>query len=261
MIVMFEDSIGGIPAIHAAPQAAVDRPLPTVFFFHGYRNSKETVAFFAYMLAMRGMRAILPEQDLHGARFDGDDGFRMTQFWELLKRNIDELGQYRQHYSGRGLIDSDRIGVAGTSMGGFVTLGALVRYDWIKAAANFMGSGYFLDAARTIFPPLGRYDAATVRDHETRLEPLRSYQVSAGTLDRIARVPLFTWHGMRDEIVPFGESVRLQSELINASTADRFELVIDPLGTHRVSADGAVRGVEFLGKHLHGTEAGVNEWL
>ncbi|NTH16590.1 esterase [Agrobacterium rhizogenes] len=250
MIVMFEDRINHIPVIHAAPRARMDEALPTVFFYHGYRSSKEISTFFAYMLAMNGMRAILPEADLHGDRFNGDDAHRLTQFWELLKRNIDELDLYRQAYVDRGLVDEHRIGVAGTSMGGFVTLGCAARYSWISAAASFMGSGYFLDAARTIFPPLGIYDASTREAHNRQLEGLRTYQIEGKRLEHLSKVPLFLWHGGRDEVVPYAESLRLQADLLDRGLGDKLEFVVDPLATHRVSADGASRGVMFLKKHL-----------
>ena len=43
----------------------------------------------------------------------------------------------------KNLIDSERIGMVGTSMGGIVTLGSLTRYKWIKAAVSLMGMPYY----------------------------------------------------------------------------------------------------------------------
>ncbi|MGV7213714.1 esterase [Bradyrhizobium sp. UFLA05-112] len=246
---MFEDSIDGIPAIHAAPRDAMERPLPTVFFFHGYRSSKEVSAFFGYMLARAGLRAILPEADTHGARFDGDDAVRLGRFYEILKRSIDELPAYRDFYERRGLLDTRMIGVAGTSMGGFVTLGCLARYDWIAAAASYMASGYFRDAARTVHPPLGSFAEQTREEHDRRLKSLADYEVT-NRLHEIGSRPLFMWHGQRDEVVPYAESVRLQADLLSHGYGARLEFVGDAFATHRVSADGAARGVAFLARHL-----------
>ena len=130
VILMTEDSVEGIPAIHAAPAARIAEPLPTIFFFHGYTSSKELASFFGYMLAQAGFRVILPEADMHGARFDGAEAFRLGRFWDILKRNIDELPLYRDHYMSKGLIEGDRVGVGGTSMGGFAALGCMARYGW-----------------------------------------------------------------------------------------------------------------------------------
>ena len=76
MVLMIEDTIEGVPAIHAAPADRMSHPLPTIFFFHGYRSSKELSSFFGYMLATAGFRVILPEAPMHGSRYDGDDAVR-----------------------------------------------------------------------------------------------------------------------------------------------------------------------------------------
>ena len=77
MVLMIEDTIEGVPAIHAAPADRMSHPLPTIFFFHGYRSSKELSSFFGYMLATAGFRVILPEAPMHGSRYDGDDAVRL----------------------------------------------------------------------------------------------------------------------------------------------------------------------------------------
>ena len=100
MVLMIEDTIEGIPAIHAAPADRMSQPLPTIFFFHGYRSSKSSV----HSSATCWPRVILPEAPMHGARFDGDDTVRLGCFWDILKRNIDELPLYRDHYEAKGLM-------------------------------------------------------------------------------------------------------------------------------------------------------------
>ena len=48
-----------------------------------------------------------------------------------------------EYFEKEQLIDSERIGLVGTSMGGIVTLGSLTRYSWIKAAVSLMGMPYY----------------------------------------------------------------------------------------------------------------------
>ena len=57
-------------------------------------------------------------------------------------QSIEELDVLRQYFEKESLIDSERIGMVGTSMGGIVTLGSLTRYKWIKAAVSLMGMPY-----------------------------------------------------------------------------------------------------------------------
>jgi fermentation-respiration switch protein FrsA (DUF1100 family) len=249
MVLMIEDTIEGIPAIHAAPEARMNHPLPTIFFFHGYRSSKELSSFFGYMLATAGFRVILPEAPMHGSRFDGDDAVRLGSFWDILKRSIDELPLYRNHYEAKGLIADGRVGVGGTSMGGFAALGCMARYNWIRAVASYMGSGYYLDLSRTLYPPLGTFNADTEVPHAKRMAPLATYDISH-QLERLADRPLFVWHGERDDTVPFAESTRLQADLAARGLTANLEFMGDPVEGHKVPMHAASAGVKFFSSHL-----------
>lgn len=246
---MIEERVGHLPVIHAAPQALLDQPLPTVVLFHGYTSSKELSTFLAYMLARRGLRVVLPEADMHGERYDGDEDKRLRHFWDILATTIDELPACCDHYRSRGLIDRDRIGVAGTSMGGFAALGCMVRYGWIRATAAYMASGHFLQLSRTLYPPLGAYGPANAAEHVRRMRRLADVEVP-GRYERIAHRPLMLWHGRRDDIVPYGESERLRDELAERGLDGNLTFIGDPRGVHRLSMAASVAGVEFFERHL-----------
>lgn len=154
------DTVAGIEVLHAAPEALHQAPLPTVFLHHGFTSSKSLYSYLAFMLAEAGFRVVAPDAPLHGSRFDGDDAGRTLRFWEILKGTIDELPQLHAHFSERGLIDAGRVGVMGASMGGCTALAAKVRYPWLRATCAFMGSAYFSDLSRQLYPPLGHWDAA-----------------------------------------------------------------------------------------------------
>ena len=66
-------------------------------------------------------------------------------FWEIVIKTIHELNDYKEYYVYEGLADQEQIGLAGTSMGGIVTLGALTQYKWIKAAVSLMGMPAYED--------------------------------------------------------------------------------------------------------------------
>ena len=85
MVEMFDEVIEGIPVLHAAPAGKQGQPLPTIFFYHGFTSSKEVYSYFGYVFAKAGFRTILPEANLHGARFNGDSAFRLAHFWDILK--------------------------------------------------------------------------------------------------------------------------------------------------------------------------------
>ena len=187
MIEMFDEVVDGLPVLHAAPAGKQGKPLPTLFFYHGFTSSKEVYSYFGYAFAKAGFRVILPEANLHGSRFNGDEAYRMAHFWNILRSNIDELPAIYQHYQRQGLILDDRVGVCGASLGGMTTLGAKVRYPWIQAAASFMGSGYFESLSQTLFPP---FDVKTVEDRQrlsAELGFLAEYDVSHEDRRRLIR--------------------------------------------------------------------------
>lgn len=248
--ISLEDTrIAGRPALHAAPADGFDTPLPTVLVCHGFTRSKELDSNLAVMLARAGLRAVVPEADGHGERFDGDAAARLTRFWDILRHCIDELPEVREDLLGQGRVDGGRVAVAGLSMGGFVALGALARYPWLRAGVSWMGSGHYLDLARTLYPPLGAYTPATAAGHEARMAALVDYDPSA-RLERLADRPLMLWHGVRDEIVPFSESARLHAELVRCGLAQHLAFVADANATHKLPVAGAQAGVDFLRRVL-----------
>ncbi|MGE4799569.1 esterase [Yersinia hibernica] len=249
MIEMSLENINGIELIHAAPAGKREQPLPTIFFYHGYTSSKEVYSYFAYAFAQAGFRTIAPDAEMHGARFNGDETQRLSHFWEILKTNIDELPALRQHYQQAGLIDGERIGVAGASMGGMTTLGAFARYPWVRVAANFMGSGYFTALARTLFPPLEAGQPVSPAEFERRLSPLADYELSH-QLEKIADRPLLVWHGEADDVVPAAQSARLVQEL-RASGRDNHLTYLTEAGIgHKITPTALAAGSHFFSQYL-----------
>ncbi|QHB31169.1 esterase [Yersinia canariae] len=249
MIEMSLENINGIEVIHAAPAGQRQQPLPTIFFYHGYTSSKEVYSYFAYAFAQAGFRTIAPDADMHGARFEGNETQRLSHFWEILKSNIDELPGLKQHYQQAGLIDGDRVGVAGASMGGMTTLAAFARYPWVRVAADFMGSGYFTSLAHTLFPPLKGGQKLSAAEFERRLAPLVEYDLSS-QLEKIAERPLLVWHGEADDVVPAAESARLVEEL-RASGRDKHLTYLTEAGIgHKITPTALAAGTRFFSKYL-----------
>lgn len=254
LVVVDALTLGGQPALMAAPAAAGDAALPIVVVYHGFTRSKELDSHLAVALAQAGLRAVMPEADGHGERHDGDDAARVRRFWSIVRSSIDELPALRADLRLRGLLaldpqGQDRLGVAGLSMGGFIALGCLALHTGLHAGVSWMGSGHYLDLARTLYPPLGRYDAATAAAHEAAMAPLAALD-PCRSLHQLGATPLLLWHGVRDEIVPFTESARLHAEMVRQGVAGRLQFVADPLATHKLNVPAVAAGVDFLKGHL-----------
>ncbi|WP_170975473.1 esterase [Martelella alba] len=244
-IEIYDEYIGNIPVIHVVPAGEKDKALPTIFHFHGYTSSKELHSFFGYAFARAGFRVILPEAIQHGQRFDGNIERRRYQFWEILERNIDEFALYVSHYQKKGLLIEGKIGISGTSMGGFTVLGLLAKYTNINAAASYMGSGFFATLSHNLFPPVpinNEADFAQVDRIMTNLNKLDSRM----NLAALGAVPLFLWHGKQDEIVPVYESEALYAELQHHDYAAKTTLIIDENATHKVTTEALYQGVAFF---------------
>ncbi|KFK91852.1 MULTISPECIES: esterase [unclassified Serratia (in: enterobacteria)] len=250
MVEMHDERAGNIAVIHAVPAGQYEKPLPTVFFYHGYTSSKEVYAYFAYALAKAGFRVVMPDCERHGERFDGNETLRLAHFWEILKSNVDELPALKAHFEQRGLIAGQRVGVGGASMGGMTTLAAFARYSWVKAAASLMGSGYFTSLAHTLYPPLDEQgqalDDATLA---ARLAPLADYGVEHHW-DCLAGRPLLLWHGEADDVVPAAESERLASELRLRGLSQTLTYLTEAGVRHRITPGALAATVAFFQRAL-----------
>ncbi|AOV98108.1 esterase [Edwardsiella hoshinae] len=249
MVEMFEQTVAGIPLLHAVPAGRRQAPLPTIFFYHGFTSSKEMYCYFGYALAAAGFRVLLPEAAGHGQRYDGDERRRLAHFWDILKSNIDELPTLYDHVQSAGLILDGRVGVAGASLGGMTALGAKARYPWLRATASFMGSGFYLSLSQRLFPREHQPtedERAWVRQ---RVEALADYDVSE-RLAQLADQPLLIWHGLADDLVPADESLRLVQALTARNLMAQVRFVTEPGIAHKITAAALAQGVAFFREQL-----------
>ncbi|WP_413735446.1 esterase [Sodalis sp. RH21] len=249
MVEMHQECIDGIDVIHAVPAGKHRQPLPTIFFYHGYTSSKEVYSYFGYALAKAGFRVILPDAAMHGARFDGDEHRRLGHFWDILRSNIDELPGLKDHYLRQGAIEGDRLGVCGASLGGMTALGAMARYDWLRAVADFMGAGDYTSLAKTLFPPVALTSSVRQKEFERRTASLADYEVYH-QLDKLANRPLLIWHGEADPLVPAGESTRLYRALDAREGGHQATLLTEPGIGHKITVSALAAGVAFFQQHL-----------
>ena len=249
MVEMYEENIEGIQVIHAVPAGHYQKQLPTIFFYHGFLSSKEMYSYFGYTLAKAGFRVILPDALMHGARAESDEAKCVAHFWRILQNNVEELAMLKELFVGRGLADPQRLGVGGVSMGGMTTMAALVKYPWVKVAANLMGSGYFSRLSHHLFPAFSAGDTAQRDVFERDVAPLLSLDVTGKTA-LFADKPLFVWHGEQDDVVPFGESLRLQQELAAGEATANLTFISESEAKHKVTVHALSEATAFFAQKL-----------
>lgn len=241
MIELTTQRLGEHEILHAFPAGMREQPLPVVIFYHGFTSSKLVYSYFAVALAQVGFRVVMPDAPDHGARFSGDEQARLGQFWPILHGNLVEYSGLRDALYQAGWVADDRLAVAGGSMGGMTALGIMTRYPEVKCVASLMGSGYFTTLSHTLFPPTGDIDAV--------VSPLADWDVTYA-LPRLADRPLLLWHGEADDVVPAGETFRLQQALIRDGLDKNLTCLWEAGVKHRITPTALDATVAFFLKHL-----------
>ncbi|WP_226670561.1 esterase [Metabacillus litoralis] len=255
MVIVEKMHIADIPLLHIVNQSDKDHKTPMVLFIHGFTSAKENNLHYAYYLAEKGIRVILPEALYHGERSKQYDTNELgMQFWKIVLNEIEELHTLKQYFEQKQLIDSNRIGVAGTSMGGITTLGALTKYDWITAAVSLMGSPCYstlLKGQLSSLQQSGVKIPLTSEQIEEQLKLLERYDLSLQR-EKLNNRPLLFWHGERDDVVPFAPTYQFYKEIVPMyeKEPNKLKFIADPLADHKVSREGVLALVDWFVKYL-----------
>ncbi|MFY4774318.1 esterase [Metabacillus sp. RGM 3146] len=255
MVIVENLKIDGIPLLHIVREKEKNDALPFVLFVHGFTSAKENNLHYAYLLAEKGIRVVLPEALYHGERSENlSQNALNAQFWVIVLNEISELETIKNAFSQKGLIDETRIGAAGTSMGGVVTLGALTQYSWIKAGVSLMGSPYYADFLKMQIEYLrneGQVIPISDKELDDQLNRLEPYDLSIHR-EKLANRPLLFWHGEKDNVVPFEPTYRFYEEIKRDydSNPEDLAFIRDPGADHKVSREGLLSLVAWFEKHL-----------
>ncbi|RAU33792.1 esterase [Enterobacter sp. RIT418] len=240
MIELETRRLGNHEILHAFPAGKRERPLPVVLFYHGFTSSKLVYSYFAVALAQAGFRVVMPDAPDHGARFTGNEQARLGQFWQILCGSLSEFTGLRDALYEAGLVADNRLAVAGASMGGMTALGIMARHPEVKSVACLMGSGYFSSLSKTLFPP---------QEPEGIDAKLAEWDVE-NALPALADRPLLLWHGNEDDVVPAGETFRLQQALRRDSLDGNLTCLWEAGVRHRITPTALDATVAFFRQHL-----------
>lgn len=215
MINVFKEKINAIPCLVVTHAHKTKDSLPLIIYFHGFTSAKEHNLPIAYLLAEQGYRVVLPDSKFHGERENEiSTTERQVSFWDIVLKNVDEVKMFKDYFYRRNLILKDRIGIAGTSMGGITTAAALTQYPWVNVAAVLMGSPKITTYAKTLVNSFKKMGDLPVTEEmiEDLYENLEQYDLSKKAYVLNNR-PLLFWHGENDAIVPFDHSFTFYDEV------------------------------------------------
>ncbi|EGA89264.1 esterase yjfP [Planococcus donghaensis MPA1U2] len=245
---------GHIPLLHITPDNDEQSALPTVVFFHGHMSAKEHNLHYAYQLAEKGLRVILPDAHLHGERSEGLDHVQISlRFWEIVLTSIEELAFLHEELHKQNMVVGE-IGVGGTSMGGITTMGAMTVYPWIQAAAVMMGAGNYVELAQaqmTQYESRGFQLPISEEEREKMLATLAMFD-SVEHQENYQKRPIYFWHGEQDVTVPFEPTYRLFKSLKKQYEEVPEKIVFrrEREAGHAVSRAGMLEATEWFVKHL-----------
>ncbi|MGV2940775.1 prolyl oligopeptidase family serine peptidase [Mesobacillus sp. LC4] len=255
MILVEKKRIQHIPVLHIVKQKQFSDRMPLIVFLHGFTSTKERNMHYAYLFAEKGFRVIMPEAKYHGTRGKGltenELGFR---FWEIVITSIEELSTIKTELVEEGLVDPARIGMAGTSMGGITTLGAMAKYEWIKAGVSLMGNPSYEQFALWQLNEIEKRNVKIGLSQEqisSLLNELKQYDLSQQP-EKLDKRPLLFWHGKLDPVVPYQSAYHFyeQNRISYEGTEGMFEFITDENAGHNVSNAGVEATANWFKKHI-----------
>ncbi|MBC6316855.1 esterase [Listeria grandensis] len=250
MIQVEHKCIKEIPVLHIFDGTHATEKLPTVFFYHGFQSQKELYLPYAYLLAQRGMRVILPDAPMHGERQAGESDMEQEiYFWDTVRGNIDELPILKAALDSEGLIDTSRLAIGGFSMGAITSFGMLAQYEWLKVGVCLAGSSYYGHFAKALADGVIKQGLQFPFDVNERILELAPYDLSAAPA-KLKNRPLMMWHGKEDDVVPFQYSEKLYEALVEEDMSDNVAFIVDEKAKHKISMEGMLAGVGFLEEKL-----------
>ncbi|UOQ86531.1 alpha/beta fold hydrolase [Gracilibacillus salinarum] len=218
MIAISKEYWDGVPILHVVDQDKKDKPLPTLTYIHGYTSAKEHNLPLAFLMAEKGYRVLLPDAMLHGEREeDISSSEREMRFFDIVKQNLDDIEAIYEELVARQLLDGNRFGLAGTSMGGITTAAALTQFSWIKSAGILMGSPKISAfAERLIGAMKAEHKELPIPDEQLHqlMQELAEMDLSM-QVEKLFGRALFFWHGEADQVVPFDHAYSFYEEAID----------------------------------------------
>jgi fermentation-respiration switch protein FrsA (DUF1100 family) len=255
LILVEHNHIEQIPILHLAKKSNFDDKLPFVIFAHGFTSAKETNLNYAYLLAEKGFRVVLPEAAYHGERSANLSTQQLSfRFWDIVLQSIDEMDIIRRAFLEKDMIDQNRIGLVGTSMGGIVTLGSLTRYHWISAAVSLMGMPYYEKFALYQIEQLKKNGIELPLSNgriEELIGKLKMVDLSQKP-EKLEKRPLLFWHGKKDPIVPFSYTYDFYETIkpLYKDNPEKLIFITDENSGHKVSREGQLKTVEWFERYL-----------
>jgi len=242
-----------VPAFLYLPKGATGK-VPVVVVFHGGPEAQSLPVFSnftQYLVTELGMAVLVP--NVRGSNGYGK-AYRAMDDGVKRERSLADIGATLDFIASRKELDASRVGVQGSSYGGYMTLATATFYpDRIKAAVDVVGIsslGSFLQNTQVYRQDLRRAEYGDERDPEVRKVQERISPL--GFVDRI-RAALYVQQGANDPRVPRSEAEQIV-QAVRKRGADVWYLLATDEGHGFQKKDNRdyaqLTALMFLEKHL-----------
>jgi len=232
-------------AQQAAQQAGQQAGRPTVLWLHGGPESQERPAFAPLLqsLAAAGVAVFAP--NVRGSSGYGRD-FVNADNGERRFAAITDVAEATRFLVGTGLAEENRIGIAGRSYGGYLTLAALVHFpELFRVGVDVCG----MADLETFFAYTEPWIATAATSKYGDPGADRALLRELSPLHRIERLvaPLLVVHGEHDTNVPLVEAEQVVHALRERGAAPG--LLLFPDEGHEIH--GTANRVTFVREVVH----------
>jgi uncharacterized protein len=272
-IILVQDCVSGVPLIFCAPEEA--EKLPLVFYIHGFAGDKRGGLELAYNLAERGIATISLDAAMHGGRLD----YRVATTWngpqkgdifpyetgldryllimKVIEETVKDLKSLVEHYQNDPRVDTSRLGLCGTSMGGFIAYCFAAGDPSVKALAAMISFPTLLQRWQDVLleaslqPDLAETMQAVAAEAETRGKEVAAIDPTQG-LRSFAPKPLLIVCGDLDTDTHKSYSLRFYEEMIPLykDQAGNLQYRVHPNAIHRVTSAMVNDAVDWFARHL-----------
>lgn len=249
MAVLIEKiNANGIPTLLVCEENA--KNLPVVFFIHGFTSKKEKDLNIGYELACRGIACVHIDARQHGERLSSEldnssDEIKAQYFFDIVSGTGDDVSEVISHYAKDDRVDTDRTGMAGISMGGFITYYVLTKDKRIKAAAPLIATPDWEDFIKANRNTIQGVDERPIIRKVSSIDPIIYYR-------EMYPCALLIQNGKADSLIPY-HGVKKLYELIYPlykENQDKLKLYLyDDIG-HDVIEPMRQRLYNFFVKYL-----------
>lgn len=212
------------------PPNAPDGPLPTVMLVHGGPTNCDRFRYqplwrWAQLIACRGFAVFQP--NYRGSTGWGLD-FAEANIGDMGGADFQDMLAGLDHLISKGRIDHDRLGIAGSSYGGFTTMWAVTQTDRFRAAVSIAGISDWRSFHGRSY--LHTWDRIHYGDSDPYAPDSKHARFSPIAHIKNVRTPSLILHGELDWDVPVEQSYQFYRGLKDLGV--QAELVVYPREPH-----------------------------